>query len=255
MTRDLGAELLKLRTTRAVWGFVVATAGIVALGVAGELASGPVDGDGRGREDVLRVVEPTGAVVPVFALLLGVLAFTAELRHGTITQTFLVTPVRERVLAAKAVAYALAGVALACLAVGLALAIAVPWVLDDGDVSLADGELGKIVLGVVGACALWGVLGVAVGAIVRNQVFALVAVLVWILVAEALVGTLAPEVGRYLPGAASRAMSAQPVLAVDEGGEIVNENLTRTAATALTAAYAVALTLLAALELRRRDVT
>jgi ABC-2 type transport system permease protein len=249
MTRLVHSELLKLRTTRAVWGFLVATAGIVALGVAGELSSGPVNGD-EGQEALVRVVEPTGSVVPVFALLLGVLAFTVELRHGTMTQTFLVTPARERVLAAKAIAYALVGVVLACVAVGLALAIAVPWLSRDGNVSLADDALGAIVAGVVGACALWSVLGVALGAVLRNQVFAIVGVLVWVLILEAIVGALAPDAARYLPGAASRAMSARPVLEFDGG-----EQLTRTAASLLTAAYAAGLAVLAGVEVRRRDVS
>lgn len=94
-------------------------------------------------------------------------------------QTFLVTPARERVLAAKAVTFALVGVLFALVALVLALAIAVPWLRSRGiDVSLGGRDLQGLALGVFAAAALWGAFGVALGAIVRSQVAAVVGVLV-----------------------------------------------------------------------------
>ncbi len=61
------------------------------------------------KQHLIDAVQSTGDIIPLFALLLAALAFTAEFRHGTISQTFLVTPVRERVVGAKVGAYGLAG--------------------------------------------------------------------------------------------------------------------------------------------------
>jgi hypothetical protein len=51
------------------------------------------------------------------------MSITAEIRHGTIRPTFLATPRRERVLAAKLAAAALIGVAVGLLAEGLTAVI------------------------------------------------------------------------------------------------------------------------------------
>jgi hypothetical protein len=51
-------------------------------------------------------------------------------------------------------------------------------------------------------CALWSALGAAIGAVTRNQVTAIVAAVIWFLIAEPLVGTLLDQYGDYLPGAA-----------------------------------------------------
>ncbi len=61
---------------------------------------------------------PFGAA---FASLIGVMATTSEFRHGTIRATFVFTPARIRVVAAKVVASLLISVAFGALAAGLAL--------------------------------------------------------------------------------------------------------------------------------------
>ena len=276
MTRLVAAELLKLRTTWAFWGFLLATIALVALGVSGQLASRdqtaaeiePPPGaevdeaeffpppEEAAKQDLLDAIQPTGDIIPLFAVLLGALAFTAEFRYGTISQTFLVTPVRERVLGAKVGAYALAGFALAGVAVGLALAIALPWLSGESDAPLLDRDAVVMIAGVVGASALWGVLGVGLGAIVRHQVLAIVAVLVWLLIVEGLIaGFFDGDFIDYLPGNASRAMGAQPETFVDGAAGELNGPLSRTTATLLTASYAAGSALVAAAVLRRRDVS
>jgi ABC-2 type transport system permease protein len=52
---------------------------------------------------------------------LGILTFTQELRFGTATSTFLVTPVRRRVLVAKALALAVVGLGFGAATLGLAV--------------------------------------------------------------------------------------------------------------------------------------
>jgi ABC-2 type transport system permease protein len=81
-------------------------------------------------------------------------------------------------------------------------------------VSVADGDVALVLLGVLVGAPLYGVLGVGVGALVRNQVAAIVGALAWILVVENLVIALLPDVGRWLPGGAAAALAQ---LATPEG--------------------------------------
>jgi hypothetical protein len=54
--------------------------------------------------------------------------------------------------------------------------------------------------------ALFGLIGLAVGALLRNQIVAVVAALVWLLAAEHLLIEALPEVERWTPGGATYAL-------------------------------------------------
>ncbi len=249
MTALARSEWLKLRTTRTVFGLTLALVLLVALATAGIVGS--TDEEGLRTADFRGDVVFATGTASLFTLLLGILLVTAEYRHGTIAPTFLVTPVRERVIAAKALAGTLAGLVLGAVAILLAFAIAVPWVSARGaSFELADAELWKRVLGVLLAASLSGVLGVAVGALVHNQVAAIVGALAWFFVAEPLVGGLfsvlgAPEVGRYLPGSANNALI--------EWGE--GDLLPGWAGLVVTTGYVLVLGTLGLVRTARRDVT
>lgn len=207
MSRGFRAELLKLTTVRTPLGLAVGAVLLVAIAVVAAVGTGAVDhpqGDGR-------LVQATGTA-SLLALILGVLVVTTEYRHGTITQTFLATPVRERVVAAKLLAATAAGLALGIVASAVALVIALPWSSARGyDLGL-DGESAIRFLRLLGVYAFSGALGVGIGALVRNQVGAIVGSFAWFLMVEpllTLLGIVLTEgdddlgpVGRYLPGTA-----------------------------------------------------
>ena len=143
--------------------------------------------------------------------MLGIVLVTGEFRHGTITPTFLVTPVRERVLAAKLAFGVAGGIALAVLALLIVAAVAVPWLLALGDPLSLDGDTVQKAAEVVLQAALWAALGVAIGAAVQGQVAALLGTLIWVLVAETLISALLSvldldRVARFLPNAALSAV-------------------------------------------------
>jgi ABC-type transport system involved in multi-copper enzyme maturation permease subunit len=149
----------------------------------------------------------------LFAALLGAMAITAEIRHGTIRPTFLVSPLRYRVVAAKVLASTLIGAAYGLAACLLAAGIGTAVLRTRGyDVRLdAEDYLLFLVGGTVGV-ALWAAIGVGVGALVRNQVPALVGLCAWLLFVEGLLlGDVADidAVGRFAPGAAAAALSGQ----------------------------------------------
>lgn len=247
MTALVGAELLKLRTTRAWIGYVLVLVLLTGIGVAGQIGS--ASDLELAEDDYVHNLVETASFSGLIALLLGITSVTWEWRHGTITPTFLATPRRERVVAAKLAAAALAGGALAVLAVLVALAVAVPWLAAEGAPLGLDGSTGALVGRVVLAAVLWGALGAAVGSLVHSQVGALVGAIVWLVLAEALVVGLlglvdADAVGDYLPGGALGALDGT----ADDG-------LPAWAGALVGLGYLGAFGVLGVLRTRRRDVT
>jgi ABC-2 type transport system permease protein len=143
----------------------------------------------------------------VFSALAGVLLVTSEYRYGTIRPTILFNPVRSHVLAAKAVASALAGLAFGIL--GEAIGWAIGYAILDGrgiTVVLSSGDILLLTLGGLAGAALWGAIGAGLGAIIHNQIGAVITLLAWGLVVDDLLFGLAPSVGRFTPTRASDAL-------------------------------------------------
>jgi ABC-2 type transport system permease protein len=248
MTRLVQAELLKLWTTRTARVLLALTAAGTAALVTLVLTLAGRPGQPALGDDALRqlVGVPNGPLT-LAALVLGVLGMAGELRHGTATSTFLVTPVRGRVVAAKLAAAALAGLAMALVATAVGLAIGLPWLHAKGiGAGLADPGLGLRVAGLAAAVALYAVLGTGLGALVGNQFAAVVVGLLWLHGVEAiLVGMLhRPGLGRWLPEGAATALTApgDGTLPMWAGGLVF-------------AAYGLALALLGGRLMVRRDLT
>ena len=181
------------------------------------------------------------------ALLLGILGMAGEFRHQTVTQTFLVTPDRGRVVTAKLVAYPLAGIALALVILAVHRRRGHRLAGRQGHHAVvADARLGRVLLGAVLAAGLCGLVGVGVAALVRNQVAALVGVAVWVLLVEGLLMSVlnAPSLGKWLPSAAAAALT-------NPGGG----QLSRLGGTLLLAGYGLALALAGTRLVVRRDIT
>jgi ABC-2 type transport system permease protein len=247
MIRLVRAELTKLATTRLVYGMAAAMAAFAVLTVAATI----LDRQGAPPLSADHFPMLVGGPVTLLsgaALLLGILGMAGEFRHHTLTQTFLVTPKRGRVVAAKLVAYPLAGIGLAVSILAFTAAVAAAWLAAKGITPslLLDARLGRVLLGAVLAAGLCGLVGVGVAALVRNQVAALVGVLVWVAVVEGLLMTLLndPGLGKWLPSAAAAALT-------NPGGG----QLSRLAGSLLLAGYALALALVGTRLVVRRDIT
>ena len=213
MTRLIRAELLKLRTTRTARTLLVlAAAGTAALVALVLLLAGRPGQPALGTDALRQLVLVPAQPLTLAALVLGILGMTGELRHGTATSTFLVTPVRGRVVAAKLAAAAGTGLAMALVASAAVFAVALPWLRAKGiEATVADGGVLARVAGLAAAVALYAVLGVGLGAVVRNQVAALVVGLLWWSqgVERILAGVLAqPGLERWLPVGATSALTA-----------------------------------------------
>jgi ABC-2 type transport system permease protein len=206
MTALLSAELLKLRTTRTSLALVVSLLALVVL-VTLAVGFGSDESFLAERTNQFQLLAE-GSIASAFAALLGVLALTTEIRHGTIRPTFLATPRRRSVVVAKLLAVTIAGVVLGTIGIAISLGLGeltlhvrgVPSALDGGDIALA-------VAGGIGASALWGAFGVGLGAIFRNQVGAIVGLLVWTLLVENILFAVFPGQARWLPVHAANALT------------------------------------------------
>jgi len=247
MIRLVRAEFTKLTTTRLVYGMAAAMAAFAVLTVVANI----LDRQGApplSADSLPLLVGGPVTLLSGAALLLGILGMTTEFRHQTVTQTFLVTPDRGRVVAAKLVAYPLAGITLTLVILAFTAAVATGWLAAKGITpSLLDARLGRVLLGAALAAGLCALVGVGVAALVRNQVAALVGVAVWVLLVEGLLMSLLnipSSLAKWLPSAAAAALT-------NPGGA----QLSRLAGALLLAGYALALALVGTRLVVRRDIT
>jgi ABC-2 type transport system permease protein len=151
----------------------------------------------------------TASASNVWVLILGIVAVTGEFRHQTVTPTFLATPHRGRVVIAKLIAYAVVGIGYGIATIAITLAIALPWLSAKGfDISLGSNGIPGTLAGVGAGVAVYALLGVGLGALLRNQIAAVVGALVYLFVVEAILSAVpvVRDAYPYLPGGANAAL-------------------------------------------------
>jgi ABC-2 type transport system permease protein len=252
MTALVRAELLKLRTVKLPLWLLVTALALVLLGVAATVLTAGLEGAPLRRDDpqlmARAVANASGGNVVV--LILGIMVLTQEFRFGTATPSFLVTPKRGRVLVAKLIAIALVGAVFAIISAAVAVvagALLIPF--KDGVVNY-DGQVLQVLLGAILVMVLYGPIGIAVGALIRNQIAAVVGALAFTFLAEQLLIALLPSWGKWTPGGASSAVLQLGDLATTRG-----DLLPVWGGALLLVAYAVVLSAIAARLTLRRDLT
>jgi ABC-2 type transport system permease protein len=212
MIAQLRSELLKQRTTRTNVLLLLWMVGLVVLVVLLHVLSFSVEDLSR-SDNQLKIAGLGTSIGALFASLLGAMSITGEIRHGTIRPTFLATPRRGRVVVAKVAASALAG--------------------------LAVGPL---------AAALFAAIGVGVGAVVRNQVAAVVGLCVWLLFLEPLLLADVHAAAKFAPGASAGAIAG----AIQT--QIADDLVAPALGVLLLAAYAALASAVGSIATTRRDV-
>jgi ABC-2 type transport system permease protein len=205
------AEWTKLFTTR-VWlgltlGACAMVGGLSAL-LTGLAGSAPQNGQPGlppvGDPVFEQVALAVSAEAVALFLILGIIGMTQEYRHRTATPTFLTTPRRWRVVVAKLVAYALAAVplVLAVLAVNV-LVVTVYAGARGAAPSLNEDNL-EVLWRSGLVLVIYAVIGVGVGALLRNQVGAIVGALVYLFVVEGVIQSIPATQPAYkwMPGGA-----------------------------------------------------
>lgn len=231
------SELLKVGTIRTLAWLAVAEVGLVLIAAVSVAASsGPLESAADHRS-VARIA----AVSLVFALIAGIIVMAGESTHGTITQTLLAAPVRERVVAAKVIVAAAIGLALAVLAELLAIVIGAP----GGVLHVSDTQL--VFVGTLIGAALAGMVGVGVGTVFRGQGSAIAVSLLWLLIGESVLAAAVRHGVRFFPGHAF----AATVTGTRAGSEDV---LGTWPAVVVAVGYAVVSVAVGTALLSRRDV-
>jgi ABC-2 type transport system permease protein len=235
------AEITKLVTTRTALGLLVGAVGISVLAVLAPGESAVAEFSRPFHEQQWVFIVAT--LMRVFLLVLGIRAVTDEFRHGTMTPTLLVAPNRNRLVTAKVIALAAAGIVVAMTAGAVLIASAMMLAALHGvTLELGAGDL-PAVAGMVLSGALWPVIGVGVGLIVKSQVAAIVGGLVWLMAIEEFVRGRLGDFAGYLPGQAGLGLVVAPT-----GRFLLTTALT-------LAVYALASTTAGALTMGRRDVS
>lgn len=241
MTTTWRAEVRKLRSTRSLWAVPVIGALVSVVG-AGLFISFLSVEDLASR---LSAHEPLRFGPTNTGLILLVLAIRIagdEDHHQTLPATYIATPDRLRVLAAKAAVAAAATIAFCVAVLAAVLVISLVGIeVRDLPMTVDLGATGALFARETLAMVLTALLGVALATAIRNRTVALVSVLLWLILFEDLFGSLL-KVPELLPGAAVSGLVS------DNAGP---EALAAGPAAAVLATFVVAALAAAAITVRR----
>lgn len=203
------APLLRAELLRVVSGRSLATLAVVAfalncLAILGNAAPtiAKLDAGSASLATVSHDLLRLGFGTLLFATLFGAILTTSEFRHGSIGRSLFIARRLERLMAAKSVAAVAGGALFGLLGAGSAVATTAVYLSARGQHLVLDQESILIVIGVFAVCVLSSLWGMLIGWIVRAQMPTLIGIMAWTLIAESAVVSLAPGVGRFLPGGA-----------------------------------------------------
>ncbi|OKI85871.1 ABC transporter permease subunit [Micromonospora sp. CB01531] len=265
MNHLIKAEFRRLFATR-MWSGLLLAAALLGGGMMGAMAlvgpenfTPPMPGmdTETGLRSILGILGYT-AFVPAAA---GTLAVTSEYRHRTAAVTFLFAPRRWQVVAAKLATYAVAGLAYGLILAGTAAAALFAVAAASGtSLGLPPGTVLALLARIGLAMVVYLLIGVGVGALLRNQVVALCVVIGYLYMGETLLMMIPGVNALYpvLPGGATASLTDFTYLAdamSQELGSTAVQLLPPAAGALLLTAYALAASLIAVIIPMRRDIT
>lgn len=234
-------ELFKLRASRAPW-LILGLQQVLIVAAMSGMAIAQLD---FSSPTAVRLLLAHAGMTSLFVLILGILAVAGEYRDGTITDTFLSTPRRSRVIAAKLIVYTGFGLVDGILSALAALIVGAIWFSAKGvSFDPASAQVWQTLVGVALWMPLYAALGVGLGAVVRNLGAAITIAFAWIALVEGVAINLLGGFGRWLPMASGMALDNLPqgnLLPQVSGGLVL-------------AVYAALFAVVAMLATMRRDV-
>jgi len=241
VSRLVRGELIKMRTTRTALGFGIASVLLVVAFVLLTTLAGDPD-TLNDKRDALNV----GGALSIPLLIFGIVGATGEFRHRTLAPAVLIAPDRVRLGLARLAAYVFTALAVGVIMLAAGLAIGVPILAGQPGPELGGQEYLQMIGGGLLAVGLVAALGTGIGVLVRNQVAAVVGVLVWIFIVEPLIPLASEDVARY--GILNSAGS------VGIGGGVADDAVPFAASLAALVGWALVFVTLGLLVDRRRDV-
>lgn len=236
-------EWTKLRTVRATWLILAIQQGLIIAGVSGLAVGGTNLNTPKG---VGALLSHAGIASGILSLVLGITAVAGEYRHRSITDTYLAVPTRTPVIVAKLTAYGTVGILFGAISAVTGLATTALWTMGKGGtLDLAAADADRIMVGIVAINLAYAVVGVSLGALIRNLTAAVAVALVWIVLVETTVANLLGDLGRWLPNRAGMALNAMAT----------NGMLPQWGAAIVLAGYAAVFAAVALTTTIRRDVT
>src|ERR1044072_70496 len=196
--RILKSEWLKLVSVPTTW-LLLGTM-LLLEGLAAGLLPGLADIKDLRSRDPVTIMKGT-TLQTIFVFTIGALPATHEYRHGTATHTPVITPRRARGTLARLAVGVVVGMAPAVLYsavnAGLALSIVSSRGVDiDGDLAV------NVYIGIGVGMGIFCLFGVALGALLRNQLLTIVVGLIVILAYGIFPLFIGVDVGRFFPGSA-----------------------------------------------------
>jgi len=274
--RLIGAELLKIRTTSTWWVFGIILLPLWGLAVLYNWGTAnitsQVDPNADVPSDQAELVRVAGEAVNVattlytsgqflgvlLVMLLGAILVTNEFFHLTATTTFLTTPRRERVILAKLAAAVLLGLVFWLVTTVLNL-IAVPFVLGALDLPVQLGE--PAVWRAIGlnalAFALWAILGVGAGVLIRSQLAATLTLSIAYVIGTSGAGLVFFLLSQYVADWFSKVQVVVPTTASQlmiSGTELPG-NPPRWVGAAVLIGYAMIMGIVGTVIMKRRDIS
>lgn len=220
--RLVRSEWFKLIYVRAHWGLIFAATLISVIPVV--IAPFIINNDrellGFGLDQTTAIDSVYANAISgyIFVIILGIMLMTGEFRHGTAVATFLTAPKRASVLGAKIVIAVIGG--LVVMWVSTVIALIVGYVIltsfPDAAEPSKDIFLNTFVAATVSG-AILGIIGLAIGALIRNQMLAVVGALVYLFIIDPLLLAFLPEAGKYLSSGLITAMLSIDVNAPELG--------------------------------------
>lgn len=206
--RTLSSEFLKLFTTKLWLWLLLIVAVVTGLLVALITGNAPDDVT-NADSDVAEFITLLSPIAYIVTTTVGIIGITGEFRHQTITPSLLSMPRRAMIVAGKIVVYLLFGALVGTVFVVVAGAIAQP-VLSSQDIhlSLSSDVVSHSLTGTILVSALFGVFGVGIGTLMRNQVASVVTTILYLFVVEGILSAVKQTKGAYpyLPGGAAHAI-------------------------------------------------
>ncbi len=201
-TRVVRAELLKLTTTRLLWGFLAAL--VVVSGINALVIILGTDMDGSktfiSTAEDQRSLLAFGVNAMLGTGLFGAIVAAREYGHTTVVPTFLSMPRRHLAMLAQLTAVMAAGLVLGLVAELLVLAVgAVSLQFTDYAFLLPAGTVAQLLATSMLAGAVGAVLGAGIGAIVRNGGGAVAVTILVLFVAPQMLPQLAAAVAEWMP--------------------------------------------------------